>query len=122
MASYWIAGAATSGIGSAARVGVASVANFKHAILNNGVHDSVGGMATAGLRVSFTEIVKACGYTDAWRVDRRENLARGVGQLRAAQGPAMLEVMVQRGARNDLGRPKTTPIENKMAFTGFLSH
>ncbi len=49
MASYWIAGAANSGMGSAAVVGAASVANFKHVILNNGVHDSVGGMATASL-------------------------------------------------------------------------
>ena len=64
MASYWIAGAANSGMGSAAIVGAASVANFKHVILNNGVHDSVGGMATAGLRVSFTEIARACGYTE----------------------------------------------------------
>ena len=46
MASYWIAGAANSGMGSAAIVGAASVANFKHVILNICVHDSVGGMAT----------------------------------------------------------------------------
>jgi phosphonopyruvate decarboxylase len=34
----------------------------------------------------------------------------------------MLEIMVQKGARTDLGRPKTSPIENKTAFTEFLSH
>jgi len=37
------------------------------------------------------------------------------------QGPAMLEIMVQKGARADLGRPKTSPIENKTAFKEFLS-
>jgi len=115
-------GAMLMHMGGAAIVGAAGVANFKHVILNNGVHDSVGGMPTAGLRVSFTAIAKACGYTDAWRVDRPENLAQAVGKLRSAQGPAMLEIMVQRGARSDLGRPKTTPIENKIAFTRFLSH
>ena len=78
-------------------------------------------MATAGLQVSFTEIVKACGYTEAWRVERREDLAERVGQLRSQRGPAMLEVLVQRGARADLGRPKTSPIENKTAFTDFLA-
>ncbi len=114
-------GAMLMHMGGAAIVGAAGVANFKHVILNNGVHDSVGGMATAGLRVSFTEIVKACGYTEAWRVERREDLAGKVGQLRAATGPAMLEIMVQKGARADLGRPKTSPIENKTAFTEFLS-
>ncbi|MCP4450313.1 MAG: phosphonopyruvate decarboxylase [Planctomycetes bacterium] len=115
-------GAMLMHMGSAAIVGAAGVANFKHVIFNNGVHDSVGGMATAGLRVSFTEIVKACGYTEAWRVERRENLAETVGRLRSAQGPAMLEIMVQKGARTDLGRPKTSPIKNKTAFIEFLSH
>jgi phosphonopyruvate decarboxylase len=114
-------GAMLMHMGGAAIVGAAGVTNFKHVILNNGVHDSVGGMATAGLRVSFTEIVKACGYTAAWRVERREDLAEKVAQLRSASGPAMLEVMVQKGARADLGRPKTSPIENKTAFTEFLS-
>jgi phosphonopyruvate decarboxylase len=114
-------GAMLMHMGGAAIVGAAGLANFKHVILNNGVHDSVGGMATAGLQVSFTEIVKACGYTEAWRVERREDLAERVAQLRSQRGPAMLEVMVQRGARADLGRPKTSPIENKTAFTDFLS-
>ena len=115
-------GAMLMHMGGAAIVGAAGVANFKHVILNNGVHDSVGGMVTAGLQVSFTQIVKACGYTEAWRVERYEDLAEKVEQLRSARGPAMLEVMVQKGARADLGRPKTSPIENKIAFTEFLSH
>ena len=114
-------GAMLMHMGGAAIVGAAGVANFKHVILNNGVHDSVGGMATAGLRVSFSEIVKACGYTEAWRVERCDDLAEKVARLRAARGPAMLEIMVQKGARADLGRPKTSPIENKTAFTEFLS-
>lgn len=113
-------GAMLMHMGGAAIVGTAGVANFKHVILNNGVHDSVGGMATAGLHVSFTEIVKACGYTTAWRVERREDLADKVAQLRSAAGPALLEIMVQKGTRADLGRPKTSPIENKTAFTEFL--
>ncbi len=115
-------GAVLMHMGGAAIVGAAGVANFKHVIFNNGVHDSVGGMATVGLQVSFTEIVKACDYTEAWRVERREDLAEKVAQLHSVRGPAMLEIMVQKGARADLGRPKTSPIENKTAFTEFLSH
>ncbi|HIN15201.1 MAG TPA: phosphonopyruvate decarboxylase [Dehalococcoidia bacterium] len=114
-------GAMLMHMGGAAIVGAAAVANFKHVLFNNGVHDSVGGMATAGLRVSFTEIVKACGYTEAWRVERRDELAEKVAQLCSTRGPAMLEIMVQKGARADLGRPQTSPIENKTAFKEFLS-
>ena len=115
-------GAMLMHMGGAAIIGAAGLVNFKHVIFNNGVHDSVGGMATAGLRVSFTEIVKACGYTQASRVEQYNDLAGKVAELRSARGPALLEIMVQKGARTDLGRPKTSPIENKTAFTEFLSH
>ncbi|HIM34344.1 MAG TPA: phosphonopyruvate decarboxylase [Pseudomonadales bacterium] len=115
-------GAMLMHMGGAAIIGAAGLVNFKHVIFNNGVHDSVGGMATAGLRVSFTEIVKACGYTEASRVEQYNDLAGKVAELRSARGPALLEIMVQKGARTDLGRPKTSPIENKTAFTEFLSH
>jgi phosphonopyruvate decarboxylase len=114
-------GAMLMHMGGTAIVGAAGVENFKHIVLNNGVHDSVGGMASAGLQVSFTEIGKACGYTAAWRVKRSMDVAEKVARLRAVKGPAMLEIMVQKGARADLGRPKTSPIENKTAFTRFLS-
>ncbi len=114
-------GAMLMHMGGAAIVGAAGVANFKHIILNNGAHDSVGGMATAGLRVSFTEIAKACGYTEAWRVERSADVAGKIAELRALTGPALLEIVVKKGARADLGRPLTTPIENKTAFTQFLS-
>lgn len=113
-------GAMLMHMGSTAIVGAAGVSNFKHVIFNNGVHDSVGGMPTAGLQVSFPEIVKACGYTQAWRVERKVNLVETVRKLGSAKGPALLEIMVQKGARSDLGRPKTSPVENKTAFTGFL--
>jgi len=115
-------GAMLMHMGGTAVVGAAGVANFKHVILNNGVHDSVGGMATVGLSVSFTGIAKACGYTEAWRVERHEDVSERVARLRAAAGPALLEIMVRKGARTDLGRPKSSPIENKAAFTEFLSH
>lgn len=115
-------GAMLMHMGSAAIVGSTGVANFKHVILNNGVHDSVGGMASAGLDVSFTKIVRACGYHEAWRVDCREDLLEKITYLRAARGPALLEVMVRKGARADLGRPKTTPVANKITFMEFLSH
>jgi phosphonopyruvate decarboxylase len=33
----------------------------------------------------------------------------------------MLIIKVNKGARKDLGRPTTTPIENKQAFMEFLT-
>jgi len=114
-------GAMLMHMGAAAIVGAEGVTNFKHIILNNGVHDSVGGMPSAGLQVSFTEIALACGYSDAWCIEGLDEVDEKIAQLRSAEGPAMLEILVKKGARSDLGRPKTSPIENKEAFTQFLS-
>jgi len=114
-------GAMLMHMGAAAIVGAAGLTNYKQVIFNNGVHDSVGGMTTAGLQISFTEIVKACGFTAAWRVEQHAELAGKVDQLRATSGPALLEVLVRKGARAELGRPKSSPIENKTAFTEFLA-
>lgn len=36
-------------------------------------------------------------------------------------GPVLLEIKVKKGARKDLGRPTTTPIENKKSFMEFLN-
>jgi len=95
--------------------------NLKHIILNNGCHDSVGGQPTVGFAVSFTDIALACGYAAAWRVDTPDTLAEMVAKLRQSEGPALLEVRVRSGARDDLGRPKTTPIENMKSFMELLS-
>ena len=36
-------------------------------------------------------------------------------------GPVFLEVKVKKGNRKDLGRPTTTPIQNKEALMKFLN-
>jgi phosphonopyruvate decarboxylase len=36
------------------------------------------------------------------------------------EGPVFLEVKVKKGNRKDLGRPTTTPIQNKEALMQFL--
>jgi phosphonopyruvate decarboxylase len=114
-------GAMLMHMGGVAIVGAAGVTNFKHVVLNNGVHDSVGGMPSVGLQVSFTDIARACGYTRAVRVETHAGVAAEVPRLRSESGPAMLEIVVRAGARSDLGRPTTSPIENKDAFTEFLA-
>lgn len=35
-------------------------------------------------------------------------------------GPTFLEVRVKPGARSDLGRPQTSPVENKQALIEYL--
>jgi len=95
--------------------------NFKHVILNNGSHDSVGGQATVGFNVDFQKIADGCGYKWTKSVSTHEELTAAFRELKSVDGPAMLEVKIGTGARSDLGRPKTSPQQNKDGFMEFLN-
>jgi phosphonopyruvate decarboxylase len=94
--------------------------NFVHVVFNNGAHDSVGGQPTVGLKIDLPTVAKALGYVAAYSVDTAEALQSILPQLKSAEGPVLLQVCVRKGNRKDLGRPTTTPIQNKEAYIEFL--
>jgi phosphonopyruvate decarboxylase len=51
----------------------------------------------------------------------RSEINAGIRLLKSAEGPALLEIRVRKGARADLGRPKNSPKENKKSFMEALS-
>lgn len=114
-------GAVLMHMGSLTMIGARKVRNFKHIILNNGSHDSVGGQPTVGFSISFIEIAHDCGYTTCLRADSAREVTAKIELLKETQGPALLEIRVNKGARSDLGRPKTSPQQNKAKFMEFLS-
>jgi len=95
--------------------------NFKHIVFNNGSHDSVGGQPTVGHQIDMTKIAEASGYKATFKAETKEELEEMVTLLKDVEGPALLEIQVNKGARKELGRPTTTPIENKEAFMNFLA-
>jgi phosphonopyruvate decarboxylase len=92
--------------------------NFLHILLNNGAHDSVGGQPTVALDIDLAGIARACGYRAAYCVSTIEELRDLVAVQQ--EGPVWIEVRVRPGARKDLGRPQSSPKENKMAFMAAL--
>ena len=109
-------GAVLMHMGALSTVGTRGPANLFHVVLNNGVHDSVGGQPTVGRDVDFAAMARSCGYRFAARVAGSESLSEALTELVEAGGPAFLDVEVRPGARADLGRPKTTPRERTEAF------
>ena len=109
-------GAAIMHMGGLATIGALKCKNFKHIIFNNGAHDSVGGQPTAGFKIDFVSIARACRYTAAYRVDTFEELGNILPHFVEEDGPSLLEIVVTRGSRNDLGRPHHTPREAKKNF------
>jgi phosphonopyruvate decarboxylase len=113
-------GALIMHMGGMAIIGQNHPQNLKHVIINNGAHDSVGGQETAGLNIDIAGIAKACGYNECLSCSTKKELREYLERLKLTKGPILLEIKVKKGARKDLGRPTTTPIENKEAFMQFL--
>lgn len=113
-------GAAIMHMGSMAIVASKAPKNYVHVVFNNGAHDSVGGQPTVGLRISLTAVAKALGYRIAFSVERKDYLAELLGKVKEQEGPVLLEIKVRKGNRKDLGRPTTTPVQNKEALMEFL--
>lgn len=123
-------GAVLMHMGSMTIVGQSGASNYVHIVFNNGAHDSVGGQPTVGLAVDLCAVARAVGYRSAVRVSTAAELRSALpGLLSGASagssassvaGPAFLEVIVRKGNRPDLGRPTTTPVQNRDAFMDFL--
>ncbi len=114
-------GAAIMHMGSIALIGGRKVKNMVHVILNNGAHESVGGQPTVGLNVSFTGIAKACGYTQAFEANTKEEIKAAMNKCTASNGPSLIEVKCGMNTRGNLGRPKQSPKMNKKDFMEFLT-
>lgn len=112
-------GASIMHLGNMAIVGSKRPENYVHIIFNNGAHDSVGGQPTVGHQIDLVEIAHAMNYNHAERVSRPEEMETALAGLPSG-GLQLIEVRVKKGNRKDLGRPTTTPVENKEAFMRFL--
>lgn len=109
-------------MGSLAIIGSLHPDNYVHVIFNNGAHDSVGGQPTVAFNIDLCKIAQACGYEAALSVSDSDSLCEALKRITYMHGPILLEVKVRKGARKDLGRPTTTPLQNKDTFMLFLNN
>jgi phosphonopyruvate decarboxylase len=108
-------------MGSLAVIGQSGLSNLVHVVINNGAHDSVGGQPTVGFAINVREIAKCCGYTRVQTASSVEEIKQAVIRLAEDEGLSLLEVRVNKGARSDLGRPKSTPAQNRAALMARLT-
>lgn len=113
-------GAVLMHMGAMAVIGAAAPRNLIHVVVNNGAHESVGGMPTVAGHMDLVGVAKACGYPSAVRVDSFEALDMALQGACAQNCLTLIEVSCAIGARGDLGRPTIPAIENKRAFMHFL--
>ena len=113
-------GAALMHMGAMAVIGSLAPKNLVHVVINNGAHETVGGMPTAAGSADLTAVARACGYPSAVCVDSFDALDAALEKAAKADTLCLIEVKAAIGARDDLGRPTTTAVENKLAFMKML--
>lgn len=111
-------GALLMHMGTMALIGSARPANLVHILLDNGAHETVGGLPTVSESCDFCQIARSCGYPLAIEVHSGDELEAALDKLGRGQpsGPAFLRVFCALGARGDLGRPTRSPLQNRDDF------
>lgn len=113
-------GAVLMHMGAMAVMGANAPKNVVHVVINNGAHETVGGMPTVAAGIDLVSIAKACGYPNVVRVDNFNDLDRELELAKERNELSFIEVLCSIGAREDLGRPTTTALENKENFMEYL--
>lgn len=111
-------GAVLMHLGAVALIGARKPKNFMHVILNNCAHESVGGMPTVAGDIDFLKIAESCGYAHTARAQNSEEIEAALKIM--DHGLGLLEIKVNLSSRKNLGRPTTTPVENKQEFMRWL--
>ncbi len=109
-------GALLMHMGNMAFLGQMSLKNMVHICLNNEAHESVGGMPTGAGRFSYERLALDAGYSYVARTDSSEGLKQELRNIAKRQENVFFEVQVAISSREDLGRPKEAPKENKDQF------
>ena len=113
-------GAVLMHMGSMAVLGANKPKNMIHIVINNGAHETVGGMPTVASQIDLVAIAKACGYPNAVCVDNFDDLDNALEDAKSRNELSLIEVKCSIGARDDLGRPTTTALENKLNFMEYI--
>ena len=94
----------------------ATCSNLIHIVINNGVHDSVGGQPTHTKNVLFSRLAKSFGYEITITVDNETDFIKCLKNSFTIKKSCFIEVMSEKGARSNLGRPDLSTYDIKKLF------
>lgn len=108
-------------LGALTVIGKFSPKNMVHIVINNESHETVGGLPTVASNLNLSKLAKDCGYPYTVSVDNFEDLDFELNNIKHKEELCFVEILCSIGARDNLGRPTTTPIQNKNKFMDFLN-
>jgi len=94
--------------------------NLIHILFNNQTHQSVGGQQTIAGEIDYEYISKGLGYKNYFKAQNIDELIKVINNIPLYENLTLIEIKINNNSRNNLGRPTTTPIENKEKFMEFL--
>ncbi|MFP3881049.1 MAG: phosphonopyruvate decarboxylase [Actinomycetota bacterium] len=100
-------GAVVMHMGTLAAVGAEQPANLLHVVMNNGVHESVGGQPSALRDADIPALARSLGYVSAEVATDKDELASAVDRLHTDSGPNLIEVRISSGTVDGLPRPSS---------------
>ena len=113
-------GAALMHLGAMPLIGQRKPSNYFHIVINNGAHETVGGMPVCSGALDISSLASSSGYRHVFTAGSEDSLALVLEKIRDLSGPVLVEIRCSCFSRSDLGRPTTTPVENRDAFMSWL--
>ena len=114
-------GACLMHLGSLPVIGRRQPRNLIHVVINNGAHETVGGMPVCSGSLNIASLASAAGYRCVLTAASEPELDNALKEASVFRsGPVLLEVCCACGSRADLGRPTTTPVMNRDALMAEL--
>ena len=95
--------------------------NLIHILINNGVHDSVGGQPTKGQNLNFSKIASEFGYINSYQLKNINQIPLLLKKVLKKSGSTFIEIICKPGFSNNLSRPSISPENSKDSFKSFLS-
>lgn len=106
-------------LGSLRTAGSLNNSNFKHIILNNNAHESVGGQTTMANGIDFNKLSKSLGYKNFYQIRKKNQIKSILKKFIFSKGPSLIEVKIKQKALKNLSRPKNFQLIKKKFMNSY---
>ena len=72
--------------------------------------------------IDFCKIAEACGYSYTAKIKKRDEIKKAMEKSRQINGPCLIEIQTSPENKKNIGRPTSTPKENKEELIKFLNN
>ena len=92
-------------LGSIKTAGNFANENFKYILLNNNMHDSVGGQSTYASSIDFKKLSKSLGFKNFYSIKENNDIKKNIQKFLNNKNLSFLEVKVSNNKIKNLPRP-----------------